>query len=121
MKPITRRAPKRKGKTSKGRGGANATVDFHLVSIPTGSQVVVKTDLNLSGAVAQYGRASGLIQDVASQLIGQFATCLKSKLGTAGPAAAQPAAALDAAPKPISGFALMFRVLLNSIRRLFGR
>jgi hypothetical protein len=75
---------------------------------------VVKTDLNLSGAVAQYGRASGLIQDVASQLIGQFANCLKSKL--AGPATAQPAA-----PKPISGFALMIRVLLNAIRRLFGR
>jgi len=111
---------KAQGKDSKGRGGANATVDFHLVPIPTGSQVVVKTDLNLSGAVAQYGRASGLIQDVASQLIGQFATCLKSKLAAAGSVAVQ-AATAPAAPKPISGFALMFRVLLNSIRRLFGR
>ena len=115
---------KAQGKDSKGRGGANATVDFHLVPIPTGSQVVVKTDLNLSGAVAQYGRASGLIQDVASQLIGQFATCLKSKLA-ASASVAQTAVSASAqqpsAPKPISGFALMFRVLLNSIRRLFGR
>jgi carbon monoxide dehydrogenase subunit G len=107
---------KAQGKDSKGRGGANATVDFHLVPIATGTQVVVKTDLNLSGAVAQYGRASGLIQDVASQLIGQFATCLKSKLAAAGPTAPT-----QVAPKPISGFALVFRVLLNSIRRLIGR
>ena len=110
---------KAQGKDSKGRGGANATVDFHLVSTPAGSQVIVKTDLNLSGAVAQYGRASGLIQDVASQLIGQFANCLKSKLAASAPA--QPTAAQPApASTPISGFALMFRVLLNSLRRLFG-
>jgi len=112
---------KAQGKDSKGRGGANATVDFHLVPIPTGTQVVVKTDLNLSGAVAQYGRASGLIQDVASQLIGQFATCLKSELAASGAALAQATAAVTPlAPKPISGLALMFRVLLNSIRRLLG-
>ena len=113
---------KAQGKDSKGRGGANATVDFHLVPIPAGSQVIVKTDLNLSGAVAQYGRASGLIQDVASQLIGQFASCLKSKLTASAPAAAPAATAQStaAAPKPISGFALIFRVLLNSLRRLFG-
>ena len=114
--PATTSRAKAQGKDSKGRGGANATVDFHLVPIPTGTQVVVKTDLNLSGAVAQYGRASGLIQDVASQLIGQFATCLKSKIAAAGPAAPAPTA-----PKPISGFGLMFRVLLNSLRRLLGR
>jgi len=88
----------------------------------------VKTDLSLSGAVAQYGRASGLIQDVATQLIGQFANCLKSKLAASAPgqpahsAAAQAAApsAPPAAAKPISGFALMCTVLWNSIRRLFG-
>jgi carbon monoxide dehydrogenase subunit G len=113
---------KAQGKDSKGRGGANATVDFHLVPIPAGSQVLVKTDLNLSGAVAQYGRASGLIHDVASQLIGQFANCLKSQLAASG-ATATAAAATQASsvPKPISGFALMFRALLNAIRRLFGR
>ena len=120
---------KAQGKDSKGRGGANATVDFHLVPIPTGTQVVVKTDLNLSGAVAQYGRASGLIQDVATQLIGQFANALKAQLAASAPVAtpagvtASPVPPVQApvAPKPISGFALMFRVLLNSIRRLFGR
>jgi carbon monoxide dehydrogenase subunit G len=73
---------KAQGKDTKGRGGANANVDFHLESIPGGSRVRVKTDLLLSGAVAQYGRASGVIQEVASQLIGQFAECLKRQLET---------------------------------------
>ncbi len=71
---------KAQGKDSKGRGGANANVDFHIEPVPAGSRVLVKTDLTLSGAVAQYGRASGMIQDVAPQLIGQFANALKAQL-----------------------------------------
>jgi carbon monoxide dehydrogenase subunit G len=111
---------KAQGKDSKGRGGANATVDFHLVPTQTGTQVVVKTDLTLSGAVAQYGRASGLIHDVASQLIGQFAACLKTKIVAGGAATKLAAAASATAAKPISGFSLMFRALWSAIRRLFG-
>jgi carbon monoxide dehydrogenase subunit G len=114
---------KGQGKDSKGRGGANATVDFKVDPVPQGSLVKVKTDLALSGAVAQYGRASGLIQDVASQLIGQFATCLRSQIEASRPAAAASAPAQPAqpaAPKPISGFSLMLKVLWNAIRRLFG-
>ena len=110
---------KAQGKDAKGRGGANATVDFHLVPTKTGTQVVVKTDLTLSGAVAQYGRASGLIHDIASQLIGQFASCLKTKI-VAGGATNQARAANAAAAKPISGFSLMFKALWSAIRRLFG-
>ena len=49
---------KGQGKDSKSRGGANATVDFKVDPVPQGSLVKVKTDLALSGAVAQYGRAS---------------------------------------------------------------
>jgi len=112
---------KAQGKDSKGRGGANATVDFHLEPAATGSRVVVKTDLTLSGAVAQYGRASGMIQDVASQLIGQFANNLKGQLAASG---ASPGVAAQeqppAAPQPISGFSLMLKVLWNAITRLFG-
>jgi hypothetical protein len=112
---------KAQGKDSKGRGGANATVDFRLEPVPAGSRVVVKTDLTLSGAVAQYGRASGLIQDVAAQLVGQFAANLKAQLGPAKASSTddirstQPTKA-----KPISGFSLVFNALLNSIWRLFG-
>src|SRR5579871_4531162 len=59
------------GKDAKGRGGAHANVDFAIEPVAGGSRVLVKTELTLSGAIAQYGRASGMIQDVAQQLIGQ--------------------------------------------------
>jgi carbon monoxide dehydrogenase subunit G len=116
---------KGQGKDSKGRGGANATVDFKVDPVAQGSLVKVKTDLALSGSVAQYGRASGLIQDVASQLIGQFANSLRAQIEASRPAAATASAAKSetpppAPPKPISGFSLMLRVLWNAIRRIFG-
>ena len=111
---------KAQGKDSKGRGGANANVDFHLEPSPLGTRVLVKTDLTLSGAVAQYGRASGMIQDVAQQLIGQFADNLKAQLAASQPTrGAAPPTPLPQ-PKPISGFALIFAVLTNALRRLFG-
>src|SRR5579859_2349846 len=40
---------KAQGRDAKGRGGANATVDFRLLPIASGSQVEVRTDLALSG------------------------------------------------------------------------
>jgi carbon monoxide dehydrogenase subunit G len=106
------------GKDSKGRGGANANVDFRLEPAGSGSKVLLKTDLTLSGAVAQYGRASGLIQDVAQQLIGQFATRLKAQLDAERPAPAPESA--QGAPVPISGFSLMAAALWNALRRAFG-
>jgi carbon monoxide dehydrogenase subunit G len=120
---------KAQGKDSKGRGGANANVDFYLELSPMGSRVLVKTDLALSGAVAQYGRASGMIQDVAQALIGQFADNLKAQLAASraperAAASARPAAqtipASPTKPKAISGFSLLLLVLSSAFRRLFG-
>ncbi|HEY4265778.1 MAG TPA: SRPBCC family protein [Micropepsaceae bacterium] len=116
---------KAQGKDSKGRGGANANVDFHLEPSALGTRVLVKTDLTLSGAVAQYGRASGMIQDVAQQLIGQFANSLKAQLDAsrepARPEIAQSGKQVEPPkPKAISGFALLAMVLKSFFRRLFG-
>lgn len=114
---------KAQGKDSKGRGGANANVDFRLEPAPLGTRVVVKTDLTLSGAVAQYGRASGMIQDVAQALIGQFAGNLKAQLAASGAATAPSAREKPAEPpKPqaISGLALFLLALKSFFRRLFG-
>ncbi len=105
---------KAQGADAKGRGGAIAVVEFSLEPIDGGSRVLIRTDLRLSGSIAQYGRGVGMIQDVSSQLIGEFAEALRAHLAeTAIPATEQPAA------KPISGFSLMFRVLWNAILRLF--
>lgn len=122
---------KAQGTDAKGRGGANAAASFRLEATPTGSKVLVHTDLTLSGAVAQYGRGVGMIQATAAQLMKQFAENLKAQPAmsrvAAGPASAAsaPAPAAPSAPpaaaKPISGFALMGRVIWDAIMRLFGR
>ena len=121
---------KGQGTDSKGRGGASGVVTFSLSPTNDGTKVEVNTNVNLSGSVAQYGRGAGIIQDVATQIIGQFATSLNAMLQHeyAVAAAMQSPAMAGAAPpppppppKPISGFTLMARVLWNSIRRLFGR
>ena len=138
------------GNDAKGRGSANAASTFRLEPAGSGSKVLVHTDLTLSGAVAQYGRGVGMIQATASALMNQFANNLKAHLAqsetTPAPAAATPSATASLAPadappiapsapaarpapaaspmpaaaKPISGFSLMWTVLWNSIRGLFG-
>jgi hypothetical protein len=118
---------KAQGTDAKGRGGANATASFRLEPVTGGSKVLVHTDLALSGSVAQYGRGVGMIQATAVQIINQFAGNLKAQLAAApqagsiaqdSPTAAQAAPPISAA-KPISGFALMARVLWDAILRLF--
>jgi carbon monoxide dehydrogenase subunit G len=123
------------GTDAKGRGGANASSVFRLEPAGTGSKVLVHTNLTLSGAVAQYGRGVGIIQATATQLMNQFAKCLKEKLVqegvapalTAAVSAAQPVSSPSIVPppapaaKPISGFALMARVIWDAITGLFRR
>lgn len=128
------------GSDAKGRGGANATSVFRLEPAGSGSKVLVHTSLTLSGAVAQYGRGVGIIQATATQIMNQFAKCLKDKLAPEHPAAAgaatsnasgpvQPSPSIASGPvsasvpvaKPISGFALMAKVIWNAITGLFRR
>jgi carbon monoxide dehydrogenase subunit G len=110
---------KAQGTDAKGRGGANAAASFRLEPVANGSKVLVHTDLALSGAVAQYGRGVGMIQATAAQIINQFAANLKAHLASA-PAAAAPAVSTPpTTARPISGFALMAKVLWDAIVRLF--
>jgi carbon monoxide dehydrogenase subunit G len=71
---------KAKGADKKGRGGADANVTFTLAKQAEATKVDILTDLNLSGSIAQYGRAAGLIENVAAELCGQFADNLKAAL-----------------------------------------
>ena len=126
---------------TKGRGGAQATLVFVLVPDGAGTRVDITTDLQLNGAVAQYGRGVGLIKEIANQLVGQFAENLKSQIGPA-PAAPTPAAAVapadapeamptaspmpapsptPAAAKPISGLSLLAAALKAMVMRWLGR
>jgi len=69
-----------KGKDKRGNGTAAANVTATLVSAgDEATDVTVKTDLNITGKPAQFGR--GVMQDVSDKLLGQFAACLETKLG----------------------------------------
>ena len=76
------------GSDKKGRGGADATVAFELQDgniTETGlatTKVIVRTDLSLNGSIAQYGRASGLIEGIAKELTKEFAGNLEKALST---------------------------------------
>ncbi|MAQ56559.1 MAG: membrane oxidoreductase [Rhodospirillales bacterium] len=69
-----------KGNDTKGRGAADANVVFVLSEDGDKTRVDVLTELNLSGSVAQYGRASGLIDAIASQIISDFTDNLEAEI-----------------------------------------
>ena len=71
---------KAQGTDSKGRGGAHANVAFRMESSDNGTKVIIDTSLQLSGAVAQYGRGVGMVKDLSQQIIGQFAENLKNNV-----------------------------------------
>lgn len=96
-----------RGLDPKGRGAAESEFSFALVPRDDGTEVTVTTQLQLSGAVAQYGRGSGMIADVAGHILGQFERNLAQMLldeqldalPLAGSAAgAAPAALAEATP-----------------------
>ena len=99
-----------KAKEVRGRGGADATIQSRLESTETGTHVALVTELDLRGAVAQYGRP--VVGSVAEELTRQFAACLAAMLEEESPKAEQPQA------KPVGGIRLFFRALWN---RLFRR
>jgi carbon monoxide dehydrogenase subunit G len=125
---------KAKGNDTKGRGQAAATVEFSLHPSGQGTNVRVKTDLNMTGAVAQYGRASGLMKEIAGQIMGQFAQNLAQEIERSAPASAAATSAADRgtaadsqtsrppppAAKPISAFALLWAAITSMIARWLG-
>jgi uncharacterized protein len=126
-----------KGSDTKGRGSAQAKLDFVLVPDAGGTRVDVTTDLQLTGSVAQYGRGAGLIKEVANQLVGEFAGNLARDIAASEPPAApaeagapvgetpvpSPAQAVPAAA-PVSGLSILFKALRGMIgdwlKRLFA-
>jgi uncharacterized protein len=106
------------GTEEKGRGGAQALVDFSLTeSAPRLTHVAIVTDLTLNGAVAQYGRGAAMIEDIAQQMVRRFAETLKAQIEGGE---SERAAALAEAQKPVPGFTLLLGALWRALRRLFG-
>ena len=67
------------GRETRGQGNASATVTATLRPAGDGrTEVAIETDLTISGKIAQFGR--GVMADVSSKLLDQFATCLESTI-----------------------------------------
>ena len=69
---------KASGREEKGKGQAQADVVAQITDNGNSTHVKVTQDINMSGAVAQYGR--GMMQDVAQSMMSGFANCLKGQL-----------------------------------------
>lgn len=104
------------GADKKGRGQAALQMNASLTSTAKGTNVAVELNLQVSGAAAQYGR--GMIADVTSVLVGDFATNLQNRL-EAIRKGLDPN--LVASVKPASGFVIGLRALRMALRRVFRR
>jgi uncharacterized protein len=124
---------KARGTDKRGQGGANATIVNTLSEHEGGTRVEAVTDFSITGRLAQFGRG-GIMQDVSTRLLREFAECLSTRLAEPAAAAAapepepeqvastpppQPAPA--PAPAPLKGGSLFFSVLWERIKGLFKR
>ncbi len=66
------------GKETRGTGTAKAQVTCRLVDNGGTTDVEVDTELNITGKPAQFGR--GVLVDVSSKLVDQFAACLAEEI-----------------------------------------
>jgi len=77
---------KAEGRDATGKGNASALITAQLTSLnPTSTKCSVKTDLTISGKVAQFGR--GALADVSDKLLSQFSDNLNQLIssGTSAP------------------------------------
>ncbi len=84
------------GKDKRGNGTAGATITASLQEEGTGTRVLLDTDLKITGRPAQFGR--GVIQDVGSKILDQFAANLTTLLSPAETPADVEAAPVDPSP-----------------------
>jgi uncharacterized protein len=104
------------GSEAKGRGQASMVVTATLTRSGRGTKVAVAQDLQLAGAAAQYGR--GMINDVSSVLMSDFARNLADRIDRA-----ERGESLDAAAsaRSASGLALGLRAARMALMRVFRR
>jgi uncharacterized protein len=95
---------------TKGRGNAVTTTRFSLQPHEEGSRIVLRSELQLAGQVAQYGRGVGMISAISAQLISTFAENLRTRIRSLDSGAPAPAVA------GISGLSLVAKALGNRLK-----
>ncbi|GAC1548695.1 MAG: hypothetical protein NVS2B5_02990 [Beijerinckiaceae bacterium] len=97
------------GSETKARGTARADVVFSLAEADGGTRVLVDTDVQLAGSIAQYGRGVAVIQNTAQVIMDQFAKNFAAQI-------AQPDGTSDGPAKPISGFKVLMQGVGKSLK-----
>ena len=96
---------------------AKASMRYALTPVEGGSatEVAVESDIQLSGALAQFGR-SDIINDISQRLIDAFAENLQARLASGDEGS-------DSLPSSdeINAFGILFSVLWARMKRIFGR
>ena len=103
------------GADKRGRGNASMNLTAALSPAPNGTRARMSMDLTLSGAAAQYGR--GMVADVTSVLIGQFADNAQKRIDAIE-------RGLDVSKmqaKPASGLAIGVAAARLALMRVFRR
>jgi uncharacterized protein len=121
------------GQDKRGQGSAKATIVSTMREEEGATTVDVETDFTITGRLARFGRG-GMIQDVSNRLLREFSECLQKTIEgaeatpeaaaeEAGAAPSPPARPAPPAPraKPVGGISLVFRALLDRIRRALRR
>ena len=75
---------KAEGRETKGQGNASAVVTARLFPEEEGTRVQVDVDLTIAGRVAQFGR--GVLAEISTKLMGDFATALAAMISGGGAA-----------------------------------
>jgi carbon monoxide dehydrogenase subunit G len=79
---------------ARGGGSASAHIAMRVEEGERGARVVAEADVDLTGRAAQMGR--GIVEDVATRLVGEMAACLEADLAGDVPGVGSP-------PAPIEG------------------
>ena len=104
------------GADKKGRGQAALQLNAGLTPTAVGTNVQIALDLQVSGAAAQYGR--GMISDVTTVLLDDFATNMQNRL-QATQSGLDPNQVTSV--KPASGLVIGLRALRMALARVFRR
>ncbi|MFC9122278.1 SRPBCC family protein [Streptomyces sp. NPDC057067] len=99
------------GSETRGSGTASATVTATLAAGPDGTRVHVRTDLDITGRPAQFGR--GIMTEVGDRLVQQFADRLEGVLRARPGSGGQVPAASAAEPEAVDLGAAALPVLLR--------
>ncbi len=92
--PPNRVVLRAEGRETRGQGNATATITATLTAAGDATDVIVVTDLNVTGKVAQFGR--GVLADVSAKLLTQFVECLEATVLAGDDGAASPGSASTA-------------------------